>query len=81
MEAAIDQLLEWTSSIGIELNGIHPKALHGRGLGIVATRHLEVQYFAFSLNIPLATKLGSISQCTKPTYIESNTQIYHMLTS
>lgn len=47
MEAAIDQLLEWTSSIGVELNGIHPKALHGRGIGIVATRHLEVQYFAF----------------------------------
>jgi hypothetical protein len=43
MEAAIEQLLEWTTSIGVELNGIHPKALHGRGIGIVATRHLEVR--------------------------------------
>lgn len=45
MEAAIEQLLEWTNSIGVELNGIHPKALHGRGIGIVASRHLEVLYF------------------------------------
>lgn len=45
MEAAIEQLLEWTTSIGVELNGIHPKALHGRGIGIVANRHLEVQNF------------------------------------
>lgn len=45
MEAAVDQLLEWTTSIGVELNGIHPKALHGRGIGIVATRHLEVLSF------------------------------------
>jgi hypothetical protein len=47
MEAAIEQLLEWTTSIGVELNGIHPKALHGRGIGIVATRHLEVLHFTF----------------------------------
>ncbi|KAH6607304.1 hypothetical protein Trco_003617 [Trichoderma cornu-damae] len=41
MEAAIEQLLEWASSMGVEVNGIHPKVLHGRGIGIVATRHLE----------------------------------------
>lgn len=42
MDEAIEQLLEWTTSIGVNLNGIHPKALHGRGIGIVATRQLEV---------------------------------------
>ncbi|KAK1255922.1 hypothetical protein MKX07_008181 [Trichoderma sp. CBMAI-0711] len=41
MDEAIEQLLEWTTSIGVNLNGIHPKALHGRGIGIVATRQLE----------------------------------------
>ncbi|KAL7947781.1 SET domain-containing protein [Trichoderma barbatum] len=41
MEEAIEQLLEWSTSIGVELKGIHPKVLHGRGIGIVATRHLE----------------------------------------
>lgn len=43
MEEAIEQLLNWTTTIGVTLNGIYPKALHGRGIGIVATRQLEVR--------------------------------------
>ncbi|PTB45181.1 uncharacterized protein TrAFT101_000639 [Trichoderma asperellum] len=62
MEAAIDQLLEWTSSIGIELNGIHPKALHGRGLGIVATRHLEANQVI--LKVPVSA-LRTLSNTPK----------------
>lgn len=42
MEAEIDSLLIWAATKGIELNGCVPKELHGRGVGIVATRAVKV---------------------------------------
>ncbi|OAA60059.1 SET domain protein [Cordyceps fumosorosea ARSEF 2679] len=41
MESEIQDLLAWAKTKGIEINGCAPKQLHGRGLGIVATRELE----------------------------------------
>lgn len=40
MEKSIIQLLDWASSKGIVLNGIEPKVLPGRGIGIVSTRDI-----------------------------------------
>lgn len=66
MDKDIEQLLEWSISIGIELNGIHPKALHGRGIGIVATRHLEVTFeFFFSKN----PHYQHLTECLRFSYI------------
>ncbi|OPB38579.1 hypothetical protein A0O28_0016850 [Trichoderma guizhouense] len=62
MDKAIEQLLEWSTSIGIELNGIHPKALHGRGIGIVATRHLEADQVI--LKVPISA-LRTLSNTPK----------------
>lgn len=42
METEINNLLQWADSKGIELNGITPKQLHGRGVGLVATEHIKV---------------------------------------
>ncbi len=42
MEAEIENLFQWADSKGITLNGIAPKQLHGRGVGIVATEHIKV---------------------------------------
>ncbi|KFH46998.1 Ribosomal N-lysine methyltransferase-like protein [Hapsidospora chrysogenum ATCC 11550] len=38
---SIAQLLSWAESKGIILNGITPKVLPGRGIGIVSTRRIE----------------------------------------
>lgn len=42
---AINELLIWADSKGIVLNGIHPKALSGRGIGLLATRDLKVSHY------------------------------------
>lgn len=39
----IENLLDWATSKGVALNGIAPKVLLGRGIGIVATRALKVR--------------------------------------
>ncbi|KAK6087808.1 hypothetical protein SCUP234_01447 [Seiridium cupressi] len=39
--APVDQLLEWAGERGIELNGILPKRLPGRGVGVIATRSIK----------------------------------------
>ncbi|KAJ4147448.1 hypothetical protein LMH87_001965 [Akanthomyces muscarius] len=41
METEIENLLAWAETKGIEINGCSPKQLHGRGVGIVATRALK----------------------------------------
>lgn len=43
METEIENLLEWAKTKNIEINGCEPKQLHGRGVGIVATRPLKVR--------------------------------------
>lgn len=42
MDSEIDNLLAWARKKGIDLNGCAPKQLHGRGVGIVATRPVKV---------------------------------------
>lgn len=37
---AHEELLEWSETIGVELNGIRPLRLSGRGFGIVATKKI-----------------------------------------
>lgn len=39
----IHRLLDWASSHSIELNGITPKVIPGRGIGLVATRTIKVK--------------------------------------
>lgn len=43
MEAEIQSLLQWADTKGIILNGITPKKLHGRGMGLVATDDIKVK--------------------------------------
>jgi hypothetical protein len=37
-----EALLEWAEPLGVTLNGIIPKRLPGRGVGVVATRDIKV---------------------------------------
>ncbi|KAK5998904.1 Ribosomal lysine N-methyltransferase set11-like protein [Cladobotryum mycophilum] len=59
MEAAVEQLLEWTSSQGVVLNGIYPQALPGRGIGIIATRRLESNEVILTVPISMLRTLGN----------------------
>jgi hypothetical protein len=38
----VEHVKRWASDTGIILNAIQPKAIPGRGLGIVATRSIKV---------------------------------------
>lgn len=40
---AYSELLRWAKEQGIEVNGIEPRAVPGRGIGIVATRRIKVK--------------------------------------
>lgn len=40
---AIERLLQWAAAQGVIVNGIKPKLLPGRGIGLVATRAIEVR--------------------------------------
>jgi hypothetical protein len=40
--APVDTLVHWAIAQGVELSGVQPRALPGRGVGIVATRELKV---------------------------------------
>jgi hypothetical protein len=40
--APIDALVRWAEHRGVELSGVQPKTISCRGVGIVATRDLEV---------------------------------------
>jgi len=40
--AVLQSLLDWAQSAGVQLDGIAPQALPGRGTGVVATRNLKV---------------------------------------
>ncbi|KAM3431907.1 hypothetical protein NHJ13734_007097 [Beauveria thailandica] len=53
MEADIENLLAWAKTQGIEIDGCSPKQLHGRGVGIVATRALQANHVI--LRVPTAT--------------------------
>lgn len=39
----VDQLLRWAEEQGICLNGIMPRHLPGRGVGVIATRSIKVR--------------------------------------
>lgn len=45
---SVQLLVGWAKEKGVELNGIKPMQIPGRGTGIVATRRLKV----LSLTIP-----------------------------
>lgn len=38
-----EELIRWATGSGVVLNGIKPKRIPGRGIGIVATRPLKVR--------------------------------------
>jgi hypothetical protein len=41
-----DTLLAWAETQGIELHGVLPRRIPGRGIGIVATEALEVRHYS-----------------------------------
>jgi hypothetical protein len=58
---AIKSLLEWAEAGGVEMNGIAPKPLPGRGIGFVATRRIEVssaRVFVFRIYSDTVQKIG-----------------------
>lgn len=42
MDTEISALLDWASRGGAILNGVAPKRLAGRGIGIICTRKIRV---------------------------------------
>jgi hypothetical protein len=57
-----DEVVRWAQDRGVELDGVAPRSLPGRGVGIVATRPLEVS--THSTQIDLVTQLTSPGQPT-----------------
>jgi len=41
---AYEDLLNWARDQGIELHGIEPRPLPGRGIGVVATKSIKVSH-------------------------------------
>lgn len=39
---AYEEFLRWAGDRGVELDGVEPRAIPGRGMGIAATRPLKV---------------------------------------
>ncbi|OAQ94281.1 SET domain-containing protein [Purpureocillium lilacinum] len=60
---AIEKLLDWATARGVVLDGIGPKPLPGRGIGIVATR--ELKQGEAVLTVPTAL-LRSLDSTPKP---------------
>lgn len=42
LDLPISNLVDWANSKGVLLNGITPRRLLGRGVGLIATRKLQV---------------------------------------
>ena len=40
---AFEELLIWAKDQGIELDGVEPRRIPGRGFGVIATRDLKVR--------------------------------------
>lgn len=60
MDVVVDELLAWAHEEDVELNGVKPRRFPGRGLGIVATRHIEVWHSCLPSSKP-GTNLTSCS--------------------
>lgn len=58
-----DDLLTWAQAQGIELHGIEPRAMEGRGIGIVATKQLAPD--TLILKVP-TTALRTLETVPKP---------------
>ncbi|PHH66410.1 hypothetical protein CDD81_7465 [Ophiocordyceps australis] len=56
---AVDALVKWATARGLELNGIQPKLLAGRGFGMVATRPLKPGDTVLSVPAALLRSLGN----------------------
>lgn len=37
-----EELLRWSTEQGVEIHGIEPQSIPGRGIGIVATKSIKV---------------------------------------
>jgi len=51
MSKTCGELVRWAMDRGVELSGIEPRAIQGRGIGIFATREIEVIDPATALNL------------------------------
>ncbi|KAI2634881.1 SET domain-containing protein [Hypomontagnella submonticulosa] len=58
-----EELLDWATSQGVKLNGIAPKRIPGRGIGLVATRNIRPHEIV--LEVPTSC-LRSIDTVRKP---------------
>ncbi|KJZ79353.1 hypothetical protein HIM_01504 [Hirsutella minnesotensis 3608] len=56
---AIERLLEWAIARGVKLDGIEPKPLPGRGIGIVATRAIKAGEDILTVPCSLLRSLGN----------------------
>ncbi|KND87344.1 Ribosomal lysine N-methyltransferase set11 [Tolypocladium ophioglossoides CBS 100239] len=56
---AIERLLDWAMAHGVQLTGIGPKPLPGRGIGIVATRALKAKEDILTVPSSLLRSLGN----------------------
>lgn len=50
MDTEISALLDWASRGGAILNGIAPKRLAGRGIGIICTRKIRVSICSLTVD-------------------------------
>lgn len=51
----IDSLLQWAADEGVVLDGIRPSSIPGRGLGMVATRVINVRTKEYTFETDLLT--------------------------
>ncbi|KAG5921288.1 hypothetical protein E4U42_005913 [Claviceps africana] len=56
---AIEQLVAWAQANGVVMDGIGPRQLPGRGIGIVATRDLEANQVVLTVPTTLLRSLGN----------------------
>jgi hypothetical protein len=59
----VKHVRRWAKDAGIKLNGIQPKAIPGRGIGVVATRDVKVSSQLKSPHTPLLVSTLRASKC------------------
>ncbi|OAA49983.1 SET domain protein [Beauveria brongniartii RCEF 3172] len=60
--ATTASLLQWAANQGVVLDGVEPRSISGRGLGMVATRHINVrdEQLTFAINLLTISQDGDV---------------------
>ncbi len=48
----LQELLDWATSHGVRLNGIAPERISGHGIGVIATRDIQVSHNLILTHLP-----------------------------